>query len=386
VKHLKLILLIISAANAAFTQNKQGWLKGMFSPTPTEQSVIHPKLDTTSAVFSDTTDVFLAKHFSEDIDESGVDLVDEQLYYLDSKGIKHLKKSTTVTVAPKKEVVFGNVPPNPLDDDDQLLEDDNEEGDDTDESDSSSTKINGFYISNIEEWLKVDSLYRIFNPYVVNPYHFNPAAIKDTLHFTMYDKLRKWSMPLDITHYITSVYGPRGSSYHYGTDLRLDIGDTIRSVFDGIVRISKYNPNGYGNYVLVRHYNGTETIYGHMSERSVAVGQEVKAGAVLGLGGNTGRSSGPHLHFEVRYRGIAVNPQLFFDFGNNRILKDKVNLAPKEFYKVRVQRSKVYHRVKRGDTLYSISKRYGVKASTVAKLNRISTRSSIKVGQTLRVK
>jgi murein DD-endopeptidase MepM/ murein hydrolase activator NlpD len=349
-----------------------------------DNTSLHPALDTTDVLYSDTVDIFFQRHYSEDLDESQIEIYDdskvEELFFLNEadriaweKEIEALEKAEADS--------FPDLPT------ENEVDEEGEEGEEGEESDSIITAT--YVIANQDEWIKIDSLFKIFSPYNVNPYHFDPNQIKDTVTFKMYDVNRSWSMPLTGTHYVTSKFGPRGSSYHYGTDIDLDIGDTIRSAFDGIVRMSKYNPGGYGNYVLVRHYNGTETIYGHMSERLVIVGQEVKAGQIIGLGGNTGRSSGPHLHFEIRYRGIAMNPQLFFNFSERKIISDVIKLAPSNFRKVKVavvQKKKVYYKVKRGDTLYGIARKYGVKPSTICKLNRISTRTTLKAGQTLRVK
>lgn len=123
---------------------------------------------------------------------------------------------------------------------------------------------------------------------------------------------------------ITSEFGYRPSfgRMHKGIDIKLNIGDSIKSAFDGVVRIARYNPGGYGYYVVVRHYNGLETVYGHMSKYLVHPGQRVKAGQLIGKGGNTGRSTGPHLHLETRYMGIAINPRAIIDFENYTTHRD----------------------------------------------------------------
>lgn len=118
--------------------------------------------------------------------------------------------------------------------------------------------------------------------------------------------------------YITSPYGYRRRfrRMHKGVDLKINMGDTIRAAFDGRVRIKNYERRGYGNYLVVRHTNDLETVYGHLSGFLVEPDQYVKAGDPIGLGGNTGRSTGPHLHFETRYMGYAINPCAIFDFAN----------------------------------------------------------------------
>ena len=123
---------------------------------------------------------------------------------------------------------------------------------------------------------------------------------------------------------LTSPYGYRArfGRMHRGVDLRLNVGDTVRAAFDGRVRITNYEAKGYGNYVVLRHYNQLETVYGHLSKFLVKDGQEVKAGQPIALGGNTGHSTGPHLHFETRYMGYAINPQAIFDFGAKTVHTD----------------------------------------------------------------
>lgn len=136
---------------------------------------------------------------------------------------------------------------------------------------------------------------------------------------------------IDVTGYhhpidgaVTSEFGyrPRFGRMHKGMDIKLNIGDTVRACFDGKVRIAKYNAGGYGYYVVIRHDNGLETVYGHLKRFNVKPGQRVKAGQMIGLGGNTGRSTGPHLHLETRYMGIAINPRAIIDFDNQTTHKD----------------------------------------------------------------
>lgn len=110
----------------------------------------------------------------------------------------------------------------------------------------------------------------------------------------------------------SSSYGWRWGRPHSGIDIALNVGDPIHAAFDGVVRLAKYN-GGYGNCIVIRHYNNLETLYGHLSKINVKVGQEVKAGDVIGLGGNTGRSTGPHLHFECRLMYACFDPEWIFD-------------------------------------------------------------------------
>ena len=108
---------------------------------------------------------------------------------------------------------------------------------------------------------------------------------------------------------------------HKGIDVKVYIGDTIYAAFDGQVRTATIDPNGYGKYVVIRHYNGFETVYGHMSKQLVNANDFVQAGEPIGLGGNTGRSTGSHLHFEVRFLGVAIDPAEIFDFKEQKLKK-----------------------------------------------------------------
>ena len=122
--------------------------------------------------------------------------------------------------------------------------------------------------------------------------------------FSFSDKLYS---PLKRRLEVTSVYGMRNGRKHFGVDFRVNIGDTVCSIFCGKVRVAKYD-EAYGYVVVVRHYNMSETVYAHLDKILVVIDQEVKAGQIVGLGGNTGRSTGPHLHFELRYKGFPINP------------------------------------------------------------------------------
>ena len=125
------------------------------------------------------------------------------------------------------------------------------------------------------------------------------------------DSIHGYSYPIEKR--MSSGFGRRHHSHHYGIDIPLNTGDKIVAVFDGKVRYAKYNNGGFGNLIIIRHVNGLETYYAHLSRIKVKPNQVVKAGQVIGLGGNTGRSYGAHLHFEVRYQDKPLNPELLFD-------------------------------------------------------------------------
>lgn len=133
--------------------------------------------------------------------------------------------------------------------------------------------------------------------------------------------LRKFSMPIEQSC-ITSNFGRRWNRNHNGVDIKAYHGDTIYSAFGGKVRVVKYDPNGYGNVIVIRHWNGLETVYGHLSKQIVKINEIVEAGQPIGLAGNTGRSTGTHLHFETRFCGIAINPIELFSFRNKDVTGD----------------------------------------------------------------
>ena len=150
-----------------------------------------------------------------------------------------------------------------------------------------------------------------------NKYAHHETALPDSFRISLKD----FCMPTT-NRLVTSNFGARWGRQHKGIDVKVYIGDTIRAAFPGKVRVVRYEGRGYGKYVVIRHYNGLETIYGHMSAQLVTEDQEVRAGDPIGLGGNTGRSTGSHLHFETRLCGVALNPALMFDFRNQDVVDD----------------------------------------------------------------
>jgi murein DD-endopeptidase MepM/ murein hydrolase activator NlpD len=241
-------------------------------------------------------------------------------------------------------------------------------------------------------WIKIAEYYAIWDSRYVNPYKIDPTKFTDTVVINLYDESlgQQWAPPL-YSSVVNSNFGMRGYRWHYGTDLDLETGDSVRAAFDGIVRIVRYDAKGWGNYVVLRHYNGLETLYGHLSRQSVEVGQLVKAGDLIGLGGSTGRSSGPHLHLEVRYQGNAIDPAVIYNFSSNALQARTFTLTPAHFAyfsdkRMAVVRQTAYHTVRRGDTLSGIARRYGVSVNYLCKLNRITTRTTLQVGRKLRLK
>lgn len=227
----------------------------------------------------------------------------------------------------------------------------------------------------------------ISHSYLVNPYPKTWKDFDDTLEIELYDSLKAlgWAPPLPET-VVTSDFGMRRYRWHYGVDLRLSRGDSVQNAFYGVVRLSQYQRRGFGHYVLVHHYNGLETIYAHLSKRLVKRGEIVPAGHVIGLGGNTGRSSAAHLHFETRYKGMPIDPNQLFDFQANKPRARTQTLRPATFAYLKKATRIRLHRVRRGQTLSHISMYYGVSIARLCRLNGISRRSILRVGQKIRVK
>lgn len=196
--------------------------------------------------------------------------------------------------------------------------------------------------------------------------------------------------PIDSITRITSKYGPRRRRMHQGIDLKVQKGDTIRAAFDGKVRIRNYERRGYGYYIVIRHPNGLETVYGHLSKQLVQVNDIVHAGDPIGLGGNTGRSTGSHLHFETRFLGQPINPAEIIDFENGVPIHDtfvfrnvKIKGRKSNIY-TSSDNQMVYHRVKSGDTLSKIARIYGTSVAELCRLNGIKPTTVLRIGQSIR--
>jgi len=228
-----------------------------------------------------------------------------------------------------------------------------------------------------------DSIYRFnWTDERVNPYGTLFDSIKDDVHIPMA------GFRLPAPGYITSPYGWRRNRMHKGTDIKVQVGDSIRSAWDGQVRIVGWDPRGYGYFVVVRHYNGLETVYGHLSRPLVDEYEPVKAGYVLGLGGNTGRSTGSHLHLEIRYLGEAIDPAKVIDFSTGRLRNEQeyvIGIKAMKQAKAEAAAMK-YHKVKQGDTLSGIAKKYGTSVKRLCQLNNIKETKILQIGQKIRVR
>jgi murein DD-endopeptidase MepM/ murein hydrolase activator NlpD len=212
---------------------------------------------------------------------------------------------------------------------------------------------------------------------MVNPYDSSLLNKPDT---TLID-LRGYAHPNH--NVITSGFGFRKWRYHYGTDTRLHVGDSIRCAFDGRVRIAMRG-KAYGNFVVVRHYNGLETTYAHLKKSLVRVNDVLKSGDVLGLGGSTGRSTGPHLHFELRYLGSPIDPTSVIDFELGKPRCDTLCVCAATYeYIHEINKIRVWI-VRPGDTLSKISQRTGISIARLCQLNNISRRTILRLGRRIR--
>ena len=221
------------------------------------------------------------------------------------------------------------------------------------------------------------------------------------------DSLTCYHCPYQGTVHPHGKYGPRRRRQHQGVDLPLKSGDPVYATFCGRVRISQYNKGGYGNLVIIRHDNGLETYYGHLSERMVEPGQWVEAGQIIGLGGSTGRSTGPHLHFETRYYGQSFDPERLIDFKNGTLSRETF-LLKKSFFSIysnagqdfedeianeeqdkkeaAEKAAMKYYKIRSGDTLGAIARRHGTTVANLCRLNGIKSTTILRIGRSLRVR
>jgi len=225
------------------------------------------------------------------------------------------------------------------------------------------------------------------------------TKLKDTVWLCLEDDAHG-SFTIPVNGPVTSRYKYRNGKFHNGIDLDLVTGDTVVSAFDGVVRYSRNNSGGYGNLVIVRHYNGLETYYAHLSKLLVFSGQKVSSGQVLGLGGNTGHSFGSHLHFEVRFYDSPMNPEELINFKTQSLKKTNLLLhktmfrpgvTPSDQWRQKSNGSKEYvakkyYKVRSGDTLSGIAERNRTSVSSLCRLNGLRTTSILQIGQNLRVK
>ena len=220
--------------------------------------------------------------------------------------------------------------------------------------------------------------YDIWDNVKLNPYNVSLVDMTDTVR-------------IDVSRYftpspkhVTSNFGFRKWRHHNGIDLKVHKGDTVKCAFDGVVRITRYDRRGYGYYSVVRHSNGLETIYGHLAKFIAKQGDTLRAGDAVGMGGSTGRSTGYHLHFEIRYLGNPINPNDIIDFETHTTKNRVFTLTAQNFeYKKEIDKIR-YWTVRKGDTLGRISQRTGVSISKLCSLNGITRKTVLRIGRRIR--
>ena len=230
-------------------------------------------------------------------------------------------------------------------------------------------------------------------------------SLPQSVAINLVDSLKSYRFPY--VGRVTSRYGIRHRRAHNGIDIALKVGDTICSAFDGRVRFSKATDTGYGTLVIIRHDNGLETYHGHLSARLVEEGDRVVAGQPIALGGNSGRSTGPHIHFETRYYGQSFDPERIIDFRTGELRRDSFLLSKNYFsiyskysqdFNAEAERNaaekkenelsaeKRYYKVRKGDYLGLIAKKNNTTVAAICRLNGIKSTTVLQIGRTLRVK
>ena len=239
-----------------------------------------------------------------------------------------------------------------------------------------------------------------------NPYGIEQNDLPEQWSIWLVDSLDQYHCPFQGTIHPRGKFGVRRGRRHQGVDIPLKTGDPIYATFTGKVRMSKYF-GAFGNLIVIRHDNGIETFYAHLSKRNVEVGDWVNAGDVIGLGGSTGRSTGPHLHFETRYNGFAFDPQWLIDFENG-LLRHRLFVLKKKYFNIysnyeqdfedemkneeddkkedAEREAMRWYTIKSGDTLGRIAINNGTTVSELCRLNGISRTTTLKIGRKIRVR
>lgn len=249
-------------------------------------------------------------------------------------------------------------------------------------------------------------LYASWDTIAAHPYNFADAFKADSVDIVLTQE-GDGGFVLPYKGGLTSLFGWRRYRPHYGTDIDLETGDQVVAAFDGMVRVAKYY-HGYGNCVIIRHANGLETVYAHLSKLLVESGQSVTAGSLLGLGGNTGHSYGSHLHFEIRYLGQALDTQDFIDFEKGELKSNVFTLRKSDVenkydlralhnrhrrdaglargnYKNGSGKGVRVHKVRQGDNLGRIARKYGTTVKALCRKNGIKATTPLKVGRRIKI-
>lgn len=239
----------------------------------------------------------------------------------------------------------------------------------------------------------------------IHAYNVELKDLPMSMVIDLVDTLKSYHYPFKGR--VTSKYGPRRRGIHQGTDIDLETGDPIYATFDGRVRHTTYVARGYGHLIIIRHDNGLETFYAHLSEVNVKPGDWVTAGQVIGKGGNTGRSTGSHLHYEMRYKGHSFDPERLINFTTGDLRRETFLLkrtyfspysrftqdfdeevqSDEEDKKIAAEAAAIkYHIVKKGDTLGRIAINNHTTVTKLCQLNGLKKTSTLRIGQRIRVR
>lgn len=217
-----------------------------------------------------------------------------------------------------------------------------------------------------------------------NCYGNLPVGADTLVQIQLVDPSIACGFRIPIPPIVTSRFGWRDGRNHNGVDLDLEVMDTVRAAFPGVVRFAG-TCGGFGRLVVVRHYNGLETFYAHLHRIRVRPGEEVEAGELVGLGGSSGHSTGSHLHFETRFKGVPIDPAHYIDLTNGTLLCDTLVLKRTRSTYAAYPKGTRFHTVAKGEHLSAIADQYGVPVNAICELNGISGRAHLRVGQRLMV-
>lgn len=230
-----------------------------------------------------------------------------------------------------------------------------------------------------------NAFYETWNTSVHNPYKYELWK-KDSSHMlVLVDSIWNCNFSIPFDGVKTSSYGWRDGKNHNGIDIDLEVWEPIVAAFPGMVRIA-HNSGGFGRLVVIRHYNGLETYYAHLHRYKVKEGDVVEAGQIIGLGGSSGQSTGSHLHFEVRFKGIPINPENIIKFDEAKLISDTLIIEKMKYGYSAIPKGTIFYTVRSGDYLYKIAQDFGISVKKLCSLNGISRNSFLRVGQKLRIK
>lgn len=241
--------------------------------------------------------------------------------------------------------------------------------------------LSPFDSTQIKTWDSLD----IYNQYWDNnnlfPYRYPVTAkLPDSQLIVLQDSVHKFVMP--VIGRLNSPYGWRGRRMHNGIDIKLTRGDTILACMDGKVRYSKYNTGGYGYLIVIRHLNGLESYYSHLTKLKVKPNEYVKAGQFIGTGGNSGAPRvGPHLHWELRFMDNSFDPQMVVNYDTQTLKMDTLIIGPKVIKYKPTSRTGKVHIIRSGDTLGAIAARNKTSVGYLCKLNGIRRTTILQIGQ-----